>query len=631
MMLPLLEEHEPDDTDEVEDLVERLGDAIRERRAKGVTTIVIDHAQFKRFKNIIHFATDPEGLGVSSLWEYTRQYQYLRDFYSLTCPQCNMIGPNPLMPYDTWGKDPQQLQDEVLFEQSEAGVYACGKCGLLQKDANLPNYSEMIGCCGMRSGKTMLAAMILLWEIHSDLMLDDPQRTWGIMPGQEVYYTCATTKAEQAKDTIFAAIDGIFENSQWFTRYNQALKQYAEDLDVPFDKIFVKNLSEIRYLHKQLFIDNTGTNSAGIAGKTRKIVVIDEIARFVQTDSRLGVDLVYDTLKASLLTLAIYRSKMICISSPMIKTDKIMRLLDDAKKEKNPTTLRFHHPTWDFNPKLPKDHPWIVEQFEKNPRSAKRDFGADPPGAENPWLEDEWRIDEAVDPNIAALFRTRTKTNALIVKGVRTDTIGKEITFKDIVTTKHIVIACDPGYRKDSFGMIAAYLKPIRTARGIEEHMFVGAAEAWEPSKNPRLEVDFRNVITTIKELAKWWIVDKVTYDQWSSPPQIQELMSKGIDAERISLKKEDWEALATLFYNRQIHLLHPKIGGAGAEKLIWELKNLELKDSGQIDHATFSSSDLAVCLARATKTLLGPEETQRRVSQNMGMGFGKTVPFRRP
>ena len=445
------------------------------------------------------------------------------------------------------------------------------------------------------------------------------------------YNTCATTKTEQAKDTIFAAIDGIFENSQWFTRYNAALKQYAEDLDVPFDKIFVKNLTEIRYLHKQLFIDNTGANSAGIAGKTRKIVVIDEIARFIQTDSRLGVDIVYDTLKASLLTLAHFRSKMICISSPMIKTDKIMRLLEEAKKEKNPTTLWFHHTTWDFNPKLPKDHPFIVEQFEKNPRSAKRDFGADPPGAENPWLEDEWRIDEAVDPNIAVLFRTRTKTTALIVKGVRTDTIGKEIAFKDIVTTKHIVIACDPGYRKDSFGMVVAYLKPIRTARGIEEHMFVGAAEAWEPSKNPRLEVDFRNVILTIKELAKWWIVDKVTYDQWSSPPQIQDLMSKGIDAERISLKKEDWEALATLFYNRQIHLLHPKIGGAGAEKLIWELKNLELKDNGQVDHASFSSSDLAVCLARATKTLLGPEETKRRVSESRGGGFGITVPFRRP
>ena len=622
---------EPFDSD-IDELGDRIQSTLRRREEMGVSRVVLDLTQFKRFKNVINFVTDPEGLGMGTLWEYTRQYQYLRDFYGLMCPRCNEPGPDPLSPYDCWGKDPQQLQDDVLFEIDETtGFYVCPQCHNRQDDIARPSYNELIAVVGMRSGKTVLAAMILLWELHQDLLRENPQREWGLTPGQEIYYTCATTKTEQAKDTIYAALDGMFENSQWFTRYNAALKQLAADLHVPLDKVFVKNTGEIRYLHKQLFVDNTGANSAGIAGKTRKVVVIDEIARFMQSESRLGVDLVYDTLKNSLLTLAKFGSKMVCISSPIIKTDKIMRLYEEAEKRKSATTLYFRHSTWDFNPNLPFDHPFIQERMEQDPVACKRDYGADPPGAQDPWMPEEWRIDDCVDGEIPSLVHARTVNSALIVKGKRTDMVGKELLHKDMTSTKHIVVACDPGYRRDSFGMVLAYLKPIRTVRGIEEHMFVGWSDAWVPTQKPRREVDFANVLRVIHEMSNWWILDKVVYDQWNSPMQIQDLQKAGIDAEKIPLKKEDWDNLASLFYNKQIHLLHPKIGGKGAERLIWELKNLEIKENGKVDHSNLTSSDIAVCLARAAKTLLGPEQTQIRVAEARANSIGQTVRFRRP
>jgi hypothetical protein len=612
--------------EEVEELAERLGKTLQERESIGVAKVAIDHSQFKTFKNIIHFATDPEGLGLQTLWEYTRQYQYIRDFYSLMCPNCNEPGPNPQMPYDCWGKTAQQLTDDVLFEND-----VCPKCHLKKSDAAIPQYNTVLGCVGMRGGKSVMAAIILLYELHHMLMIDNPQKTWNLAPGQEIYLTCCTTKIEQAKDTIFAAVDGVYENSPWFTKYNAALKNYAIALQVPFDKVFVKNLTEIRYLHKQIFVDNTGANSAGIAGKTRYVAVIDEIARFMQTDSRLGVDMVYDTLSASLLTLSKYGSKMICISSPIVKGDKIMNLIEAAKEKRPPNVLWFHHSTWDFNPNLPFEDPYIQNKFNENPVAAKRDFGADPPGAQNPWMEDEWKIDECVDVSIPVLINTQDYTSSLIVKGTRSDMVSKRIMWKDIKTTKHIVVACDPGYRKDSFGLVIAYLKAIRTVRGIEEHMFVGAAEAWVPTQKPRKEVDFGNVLTVIHELAGWWLVDKVVYDQWSSPPQIQDLMMAGIDAEKIPLKKEDWDNLYGLIWNKQIHLLHPKIGGFGAKLLLWELKNLEIKDNGKVDHSIHSSSDIAVCLARAAKTLMGADQTARRVVEARAEKIGQTVRFRRP
>lgn len=624
----------------ISDFAKTLKGEATGRVNRGVPQVQV-MGEFKRFKNIIHFVTDPEGLNLPTLWNFNRQYQYIRDFYSLMCPQCNTPGPNPEMPFDTWGKSPGELQEDVLFERNEAGHFECPKCGLLQSQAHIPNYKELIGVCGMRSGKTVLAAQILLYELHCDLLLDNPQKIWGLAPGQEVYYTVATTKGEQAKDTIFAAVDGLFSNSPWYIKYTAALKNSAVQQSVPVDRVYVKNLTEIRFLHKQLFIDLTGSNSAGIAGKTRKVCVVDEVARFTETDSRMGVDAVYDTLKASLLTLSRYGSKMICISSPLFKIDKIMRLkeeseksIEESRKAGNlPSILIFHHSTWDFNPQIKFEDPFIQEEFRKNPTAAKRDFGADPPGALDPWIEEHY-IDECVDIDHPCLVHTREYIHSLIVKGKQTTMIAKDIDSMvlDVPTTSHIAIACDPGHRMDSFGMILAYVRPVRTARGIEEHLFVGSVLDWVPKEKPRIEVDFRNVLDCIYRFKKHWILDKVVYDQWQSVLQIQDLQASGVDAEKIPLKKEDWDMLAALFYNRQIHLLHPKIGGKSAERLAWELKNLQLDERGKVDHSPYSSSDVAVCLARLAKVLVsGDHLGSQRALEERSMGFGASVRFTRP
>jgi len=1012
-------------------ILDKIKSAVTTRCDRGLPKITLAQ-NFKQFKNIIHFVTDPEGLALNTLWHFNRQYQYMRDFYSLLCPQCNKPGPNPEAPFDCWGKSALQLQDDVLFEKNAMGEYQCPQCGLLQKDSGLPNYREMIGVCGMRSGKTMLAAQILLYELHCDLLLNDPQKSWGLAPGQEVYYclkkgslinttqgykpieiigegdvvidkdgnenvvmqawgegvrpimeislyggkkiyatpqhthpvwawprlcacgcrrpvnsgvlyvsghnfnrqvvtkkagatitqghntyrnipydynpfqrlrtdelrkgdyfliprhfneikpkqpiefarllgyyiaegnsvsnrkaiylnfsaheyetwakdavdlarglsfvasrnvrsprsrvyigsqslelfeyhggrysskkhcseevmrwplkykreliiglfrgdgtrgyykrnkdkkifmvqytttskilalqielllaqlgfpcavscvhkklprhdcyilqirgnfakqlahmiwgdefpvlpskkwrtqawvddqyvyipvrsvkfvpsdevynitvdnshsylceniatynSVATTKGEQAKDTIFAAIDGLFTNSPWFTRYVNALKHTAKNQGVPVDSVFVKNLSEIRFLHKQLFVDLTGSNSAGIAGKTRKVCVVDEVARFMETESRMGVDAVYDTLKASLLTLSKYGSKMICISSPLFKTDKIMRLkeealttIEHAKAEgKTPFVLVFHHATWDFNPNIKLEDAFIQEEFRKNPVAARRDFGADPPGALDPWIPEESWIDRCVDPDITNLVFVRDRTRPRLLKDNVTTVVQKDLASMvlDVPTTRHITIACDPGYRKDSFGMVLGYTKFTETQRGGEEHLYVGAVLVWEPREKPRIEVDFVNVLDCIRRFAKHWIVDKVYYDQWQSIFQIQQLRDEGIDTDRISLEPKDWDLLATLIYNQQIHLLSPDKGGKAAERLLWELKNLQIKDKGRVDHASYSSSDLAVCLARLAKALVSPQAGRKKTLDQRSAGIARTVHLRRP
>jgi hypothetical protein len=586
---------------------------------------------FRSFRNAVDFVVHPEGLAMPSLYEFPRQFQYLRDFYALICPNCNTPGRNPEMPYDCWGLSPAQMQDQILFEREEDGTYRCPKCKHTQGQCGVILPQTMIGMAGMRSGKSILAALITLNELHNDLMIPNPQKVWGLAPRQRIDYTCIATKVEQAEGTIFSAISNIHENSPWFLRYNRALIDTARAKGISADRVYTKNLTDLRYYHKNFFVENSGTNSAGLAGKTRKVVVIDEIGRMVDTESRMGVDAVYTTMDRSLLTLAEFGSKMICISSPWLKDDKIMELYASSVEAKNPRIVYFRHPTWDFNPKLPRDTPKIMEAFQNNPTDAMRDYGCDPPGINDPWIPAE-RVDDCIDPNVPALLTVQDYTTSIIMDNVRTDMVCKRIIWKDVMTTKHLVVSCDPGHRRDSFGMILAYLKLVRTPlAGKEPHMFVGYSMAWEPTQKPRREVNFRNVIDLIKEFDKHWILDNVIYDQWQSVPLIQDLQANNIRAMRTDLKQDDWDLLASLFFNKQIHLLHPKVGGKGSERLIWELKNLQIKSNYRVDHSPATSSDIAVCLARAAKGLLSEKATQHRVLDAATQNIGQTVRFHRP
>jgi hypothetical protein len=305
--------------------------------------------------------------------------------------------------------------------------------------------------------------------------------------------------------------------------------------------------------------------------------------------------------------------------------------LKEARKNQYPDTLTFHHSTWDFNPELPFEHPRIQAEFKKNPVTARRDFGADPPAARDPWISEPERIDACIDPEAISILHTRDVTKAFTLRGKFSEYVSKQIVFKDVTQTKHIVVSCDPGLTRDSFGMLLCYLKPVRTPFGIEEHMFIGANLAWVPTHKPKRDVDFANVLTCIEEMAKHWLVDKVIYDQWNSVVHIQELTAKGLDAEKIRLKDEDWDHLAGLIYNRQIHFLSEAKGGPMATRLLWELKHLGRKDNGKIDHGPTTSSDLAVCLARAARILLGEETGRIRALDKYAKGFGAVVSFRRP
>jgi hypothetical protein len=303
-----------------------------------------------------------------------------------------------------------------------------------------------------------------------------------------------------------------------------------------------------------------------------------------------------------------------------------MKLYAGARETRVPTVLTRKYPTWQFNPKFPREHPEILERFQLDPIGAARDFGCEPPGVQDAWME-EWRIDACVDPDMVTLIRDQDYGHSIIVKGLQTNFLAKRILYKDLMATQSVVIACDPGSKTDNFGVVLAYLKKVRTPNGIEDHVMIGGVLNWAPEKRPPREVDFMNVTDVLLECTEHWDVPAVVFDQWQSISAIRTLLENGVRAEKMTLKPEDWVRLATLVYQKHIHFL---ANTPAAKKLIWELKNMILLPNGKVDHSPMTSSDLAVCVARACKALVGADAMVRLHLDEASHG-GQAIRFRRP
>ena len=128
--------------------------------------------------NIIEWATRYEYINLPSLFQHTRQYQIIRDFFQLRCPLpcCNDQSPEA---QDCWGKGKEFLQSEnLLVWNKSAGEDACPKCNTtrseLVKDGLLKLYNQMHVVAGMRclSLNALISTNIGIVELGSLLPRD---------------------------------------------------------------------------------------------------------------------------------------------------------------------------------------------------------------------------------------------------------------------------------------------------------------------------------------------------------------------------------------------------------------------------------------------------------------------------
>lgn len=600
-------------------------DALIDSKLDGVATGDSEVQYLSRqAPNIVEWVTGVDYWNVPSTFRFYRQYQIMRDLFNLRCVLCNSQDPDLI---DAWGKPRSYLESENLFVwNSEYEDYVCPKCGNTmtehRRDGLITPYNELICIAGMRSGKSFLGAHIGGYIEHVLRAMSmkgrgSIQRYLRQEKAEWFEITFAASTATQARDTIYAKYREMRNNSPWINRHITWVKKQEDAQIGTRDKWEYKTLDDaIVDGWMQVRFNRVSSNSAGIAGKTRIFAAIDELARLSGTESKTSAQELYRVLNQSLKTvrsacdnyaLNPYFGFMLNVTSPISIDDLAMQIYnktlpDLAEDEKLERTYGWKGPTWEFNPEQRFEN--FKEEFIKDPVAAQRDFGADPPAAETPLIEDPQRFWKSIDYDREPIATFNTT--------YITDKTGKQYVGAELGELKYNFIDqhylfCDAGETFDSFSIVCAhpvikstddYMNEANFSENYFDNLPEDGSHISQMSSHPdspmtlglanqnnggyyptpdnlgRLvtvvdfclriiptkerDIWFNSVIDIIRELKKKIKIAAVCFDSWQSTSAIQTIRDMGIMAHKVRLRSENFLEFRAQIYNDQVSLLPP-------------------------------------------------------------------------
>jgi len=515
------------------------------------------------YKNIIEWTV--KALGLTSIYQYRRQYQIIRDFFGLLCPKCNKGDK------DCWNKTEDELRQEILLHVDyESGYFICPKCGYKLK--RLP-YNSLVLCIGMRSGKTVTCAIISSYVFFLSLIIPNIEKRFGLIPGQLLRVSMVATAARQTEKTVWGDFIALLKNA-----LDEDVRKISSDSHSEF---------EISANTREWKVDNLEflslhSNSSSLAGGTGALAILEEYSRFITSDSARGSGEVFTVLDRSMKTtrslaktaLDDYFTLMIVISSPFYVTnDPTLELIygtdyDASSMEygesKRGQRLCYHYPTWMFNPFLTRDH--FNDEYDRDFFTAERDYGAKPLGAANRFFESIEAVKQSIKPGKGFVFE-KTLDNY----GMSKFWTAKCLSFSHLFG-KEYCVHIDLGLSHDWLSMVFA-----RTEEG---HVYVDGMLMIKPDKKKQIYLD--TPVDILKQLKDHILFRYVSYDRWQSASAIQRLQAMMILSGNRSVGEADLVSLKQLWYEGNITILDGNKEEVSA--LLQEVQTIQRVD-GKLTH----------------------------------------------
>lgn len=619
---------------------------------KELKTIQLDEydISFVEAPNELEFIRNDKFLNIG-IKLFPVQFAIVRDFFELLCPNCNDI--EKIKEIENYKyKNNSELQKHILEELDKQILFEygiCPHCYLKKSDIydKLRNYNELVGVMGMRSGKSLLASCISAAYIHKLLCIKGLQSQFGLFKDQELDISFVATSERQVASTVYGQFKSLYKGSPWFCDLKKKIKT-VEKKHFALNDLYMETKDAVWFKFAHLRVEAQHSNSDSLAGRTRILAVIDELARFDDvTQSKRSADEVYRVIKNSLATIdsatkRAYENEkkilpnvgMICITSPIHQDDKSMQLLKECQKNKR--MFGIQKATWEANPTIKQED--LKDRFIADPIGAERDFGANPPGANQPFIEDSRLVDICIDLNRknGISIRERRFVQELIQEGNIYNFNYITADFLDVKYNSLLsyVMHCDPGKNKDSFCLAIGH------AQG--ERVIIDCAVELRPLTRGNSEglpphtVFFPGMTSLILDIHKHMRLKFITYDRWNSAEQIDKLRIAGIPTIGMNLDRDDHVKFAESIRMQRINFPAPESDadprmnrGMPCAKALYELKMLN--DNGKkVDHLPGYSNDMIQCYVGVhrilksfdkLKTGKGMENTNIRMSRPNAVG----------
>ena len=480
-------------TEFLEGLTRKIDHALESKTMSGLSGPEVTYLR-RPAANICEWVTGMDYWNVPSTFDHSRQYQIMRDLFGVRCPICNSSKPEAV---DCWGKGRIYLESETLLAWVESHQdFVCPRCGSTQRelihDGVLHFYNEAIVLAGMRSGKSFLGAHIggyfehflstraMFGQGSIQRLLKQEKSEWF-----EITFSAST--ATQAQQTIYAKYREMRKNSPWIQRYATWAQKFETLQPSDVDRwTYNTNNDAILDGWARVRYNRIASDSAGVAGKTRIMASIDEWARLADTEGSRSARELYRVLNQSLATvraavlqnpLPAFLGMMLNVTSPISQDDPAMEQYNKALGGELRHTYYWKGPTWDFNPQMPRFV--FDDDYAKDPLAAERDFGANPPNAESPFVDDPKRFWRSIDFEHEPIATFRPSFFE--------DTTGKKYVGAEVENCKlnHVhpyYLFGDAGLNWDSFGLVCAHAEWI----DLDEFENSDTGPDGEPLQRPR-------------------------------------------------------------------------------------------------------------------------------------------------
>lgn len=451
------------------------------------------------------------------------------------------------MGYETTVRSTTMKVSEAVYKQT----YKYDRCVFVDPyaeeetfDIRVPNGSTFIanGILNHNSGKSAFFNLLVPYLTHKWLKVEKPVETLGLMSSSILIGTCTALTWAKAQELLYEPISNAIENSRWFQQYFQLLDDYEERTGIELYKFKDTFLS---FSHKNLILNTSGPNKRTLRGSTRWLSITDEIGWFPHGDDndereRASANEVYVSLDRSLKTVRKTGLKLLqsgydniplaygcSISSPSSYNDKIMELVRNFKGSKE--VLVHQAPTWEMNPLFTKED--FAKEYQDDPIKAERDFGANPPMAENAWISDVKSLDHLLVNRWVIDYQYDHFTNRSGVDMV----FGKLRSTKAPPTCPPTVLTIDAGYSNNSFALAIT----ANDGRGAN----VLAVAEIAPKKGITVINYTRTVKQLLYPLIKAFNVQAVGADRWNSLKLLQDIEEDcHVQTFQYSLKPTDFD-----------------------------------------------------------------------------------------
>ena len=426
----------------------------------------IDDRDLKEFPNFLEFTTSKEGLDIKP---FSKQLALGLMCFAEYCPHCSHPSFNP----SNLNKIPYRWHYEKLLEYVvplKHGV--CPKCKRNKanffKRNKLNLYEELVVCLGQRSGKSFTTAMMCAYLLHRYLKLQRPLEVYGLARGSEVFGTFVGLTFQRAVNLLWMPFHSMIRTSPWFSGYHRLLEFYNEKYG---EELFKLKDTYIRYGHRSITLNPSGPNKRTLRGELRFLYAIDELGWFDNSEDneereRTSANETYTSLNNSMKDLRIAAKKVIVeegyfnvpmacsfsISSPTNQHDKIMSLIKTYQGSSDVLTL--HAPTWKFNPKYTKKD--FSKDYRANPVVAERDFGANPPLNDSPFLNGVQQLISLFGPyknQVEYTYTTKVSPSGQSMRAARIRRILKH------GMIPRSILSLDAGFSNNSFALVVSHPK----------------------------------------------------------------------------------------------------------------------------------------------------------------------------